>query len=283
MRLFLRRILLFAFPLLLVWGLLWWMPYDQEAGFRYLREHCHNGAWLQHRLFQDDRPMDVVCLGSSRMMCALSDSLLSDLLSDKGKRTEVINLGYCRYGRSLHRSLGELAMDRFDPKVFLVEVRQTEDGYSHPDFPYLARSSALWANDPFRNRRYLEQIEQGAESRFLALRNQLLDLKPSETFSKAESRPHWFNLDGPLLHIREDHKGPDRELTPIASTPPLSYPHHQLQAFATKVLNQGGKVIFLFLPDYQSPAGQEPIDLSFYQSLGEVLLPPDSITQPEAH
>ncbi|GAB4412502.1 MAG: hypothetical protein OHK0039_18590 [Bacteroidia bacterium] len=280
MRSFLRTCLLFGLPLFVAWLLLFALPVDPLfAGRQYLQRHCRNGNWLIDRLYRSEVPIDVALLGSSQMMCGVSDADLEQRLHAADlSALHVANLGFCRYGRTLHATLTDVLLARGQTRYLIVEVRDREDRFSHPDFPYLAPGGDVLLPYPVVHQRYVEQVVAATGYRFQALRHRLLGL-PLPPDSQVHG-PHSFALSGVALDILPQ----DRDLPKRALVPPRSgwqldaaFPLHYLRRLATRARAQQVEVIFLYLPDYQRPREQVPIEIETYQSLGRVWLPPEGL------
>jgi len=257
-------------------------------GRQYLQRHCRNGAWLTQRL-ADTSAIEIAFLGSSHTMCAVSDALLETLLDEAGGGPQVANLGLCRLGRTMTWALTRRLMARSQPPRWLiVEVRVTEDRFSHPDYPYLASGADLLGAYPFWHQRYLEQLGQGLLARFQDARYALLGLPLPE--APPYVGRHGFVLGGERLYISPEQV-PNR---PLLRRPAegweawtyaesLRFPMHYLERAVQAAQAQGTRVAFLYLPAMGRPAAQRPLELARYQAWGPVWEPPADILDPVEH
>ena len=256
----------------------------------YLQRHCRNGLWLHQRL-ADTSAIDIALLGSSRTMCAVSDQLLEASLSGPdGAGPQVANLGLCRYGRTLTWTLGRRLLARPQaPAWLIIEVRVTEDRFSHPDFPYLASGGELLGAYPFWHQRYFEQLGQGLMARFQDWRQATLGLTPDSLPPYAGR--HGFVLSGNVLHLLPPGGQPPLPLRERPETGLAGWRYQEGQRLAMHYLHrtvaaaqaQGTRVGFLYLPGWRNPAAQRPLELATYEAWGPVWMPPPSVLDPEAH
>ena len=143
-----KRLLLFVFTILVF---LFILPVDRRMQFAGLDQDCANHAiWIYDRIHHNPKPMDLVFLGSSRSINGIDDEFVEHKLADKN--INVANLAYCRLGRNLSYLMLKELLKKKQPRYLVLEVREDEDRYSHPVFPYLASSKEILQATPFFNR-----------------------------------------------------------------------------------------------------------------------------------
>ena len=147
MRKLILHINLFLLPLFL---LLLVIPVDKRQKFVGLEADCYNhGIWVHDRIFHSQTPIDIAFLGSSHTICGVDDGFLSE----KIEGLEVANLGYCRLGRNLNYVLLKELVSQNEVQQIIIEVREKEDRFSHPIFPYMARSEDVMLPKLFFNQK----------------------------------------------------------------------------------------------------------------------------------
>jgi hypothetical protein len=126
------KIVFFLIPVALV---VFFLPVNRRDASAALHEDCFNHAiWLHDRLFINPKPADVVFFGSSRTVNGVNDSLLNRRITN----IHFLNAGYCRFGTNLYPLLLQDVIKTKNIKKLILEVREGEDYFSHPIFPYLA-------------------------------------------------------------------------------------------------------------------------------------------------
>ena len=149
-----QNIMLFALPLLIM---IIWLPVDRKLKYAGLKDACYNhGLWLYNRIFEDNKPTDIVFLGSSHTINGIDDQYIEEQL--KPYHLTAANLGYCRLGRNLHYVLLKELLEVKHPDYVILEIREDENRYSHAVFPYLASTSEVLMAEPFFNRDFFKDI-----------------------------------------------------------------------------------------------------------------------------
>lgn len=287
MKAFIRSLCLFLLPLLLLGVAMLWVSVPAAFNFARIEQDCRNGNWLYHRMYDNPAPIDAAFIGSSRTMCAVNDGLLSGLLSTQMPEPfEVANMGFCRLGRSLHYALGSTLLTQKRPRLLIVEVRENEERFSHPDFPYLASGSELLFPHLWLNAKYPEQVSQGTQHRIRYWRNHLLGIPPDPDTTQADRRYSFLPTDPKLATLADAGKIPaTRPVRIQPPAPPASwgyalnqqYPRSYLNSIARLAAEQSVTICFLYLPGFNSASDQLPLELDVYRSIGPVWIPPERI------
>jgi len=152
--LFLNSLILFL-PFILA---LIFLPVNKRFFYQGLKDDCSNHAtWIYDRLYNNSKPMDIVFMGSSKTINGINDQLIGDTLNNG---MGVINMGYCRLGNNLYYSFLKELIEVRKIKVLVMEVREDENRYSHPVFPYLASFSDVVCAPVLFNKNYLSDYYQ---------------------------------------------------------------------------------------------------------------------------
>ena len=95
---FVRNVLLFLLPLLLLGVWIAVRPLDKHFAFRYIKGDClGHGRWIHDRIVENPLPIDVAFVGTSRTVRAVDDTQIERRLRDAyDLPLHVANFGYCR-------------------------------------------------------------------------------------------------------------------------------------------------------------------------------------------
>ncbi|MEZ5016866.1 MAG: hypothetical protein R2800_07425 [Flavipsychrobacter sp.] len=273
------NILLFALPLLL--GLVGLFIANGNERFRYHfpKYNCsgHSG-WIYDRLNLIDRKVDIAFLGTSRTMDAINDHVLEQRIKDSGVDMNVLNMGYCRFGRNMHHLLAKRMLERWDLKHVILEINLKENWDGHEDFAYLASNEELFQPVMIFNDNYIEDIYKASKARFDDVRSQLfrVDMLPPV-------HDDWlFGHFTDTTHVASEVL--DRlaeEGKHIQKTEGFSrwfryqYSFRYIDKTIKMLEEKGCQVHFLYLPQYG--LSRVPEEYDFFKKRGTVLIPPDSI------
>lgn len=137
MKKLLQKSLLFVAPIILLLALL---PVNRRFKYQGLKDDCFNhGLWIHDRIFVNKDPIDLAFIGSSHTINGIDDQLINEKLAN----AKVTNLGYCRLGRNLSYILLKETLETKKPKHLILEVREGEDRFSHPVFPFIATTDEV--------------------------------------------------------------------------------------------------------------------------------------------
>jgi hypothetical protein len=260
--------ILFLVPLVLLLALL---PVNERLKFVGLKDDCMNkGVWMYDRIVTNDKPIDIAFVGSSKTINGIDDRLLSESLADQ----EVVNLGYCRFGRNLQLVVVRNLVENKAVKLLILEVRETEKTSGHPIFPYVASSTDVLLPYPFFNKHIAEDVWNHFSYK--------LELTQDAMFSPTKEIPTTKELYG---YVAARDTASASELN--SGSKHLKQPAFQQKLqdnFALKHVEKisalckenGVTLKLLFLPSFHK-ANQENLNASNYSSYGSLLFPPDSI------
>lgn len=197
----------------------------------------------------------------------------------------VANLGYCRLGRNLSYSLLKATLETKQPKHLVLEVREDEDRYSHPIYPHISSSRDVVFPNLIFNRDYFVDLSNHFLYR-LQLQQDLIygNIVPTEVNNASFG---YVYLDGNAspesLETRKN-----RPVKPSVALPTherdfhMQFPRRYLAKIKQLCSENNIQLHFLYMPSYASRV-HTPKELATYETLGNVLLPPDSIFANTAH
>ncbi|HEX2900908.1 MAG TPA: hypothetical protein VHS96_14400, partial [Bacteroidia bacterium] len=289
MRKFLRNILLFGLPFGVLLGWLLASSPGRAYSYNMIQKDCRTGGWMFRRLHESPAPVDVAFVGTSKTMCDINDSLLQHRLrTEHGREMQVANFGVCRLGENLHWLLARDLFAQKHPRYLVVEVSTEMATNSHFHFPYLAASkdvlgAPLWANSD-----YLSDLTQLCWNRLVYQREHLLGIDRKFEDYLNDSL-HSFMVvandivadSAEMARVKTRRQknlsqalpsGPARWVYDAAVRPAK----HYFRSMADLCRQNGAGIIFLYLPEYGTPT-RSPQELAFFQEMGPVWIPPDSI------
>lgn len=270
-----KNIALFLLPLII--GIII-LPVDKRMKYGGLKDDCFNhGLWIHDRIFENNSPVDVAILGSSHTVNGVNDELLDSSLLGK----KVVNLGYCRLGRNLSYVLLSELLEEKKPALIVLEVRENEDRYSHPIFPYLASDKkvmfpvALFNRDFFSDywTHFSYKVELTQEYVFGKMQLEQISMEDYGFASHDDTASSRF-----LDSVQQARSKPKQKLKQWQEDFYMAFPFAYLDKISDLCKKHNIQLIFLYLPSYGSPL-QEPKQSSYYRKKGTLLLPPKDILE----
>lgn len=279
MKKLLRHIALYLLPVFIFLVLL---PVDKQLKYKGLKDDCFNhGAWIYNRIYENDKSIDIAFLGSSHTINAIDDKLIEDSL----KPLTVANFGYCRLGRNLSYILLKEIHSKKKIKHMIVEIREEENRYSHPIFPYLANSRDVILANPFFNKDYLKDIWTHLMYK-IELAQEKIYQSNKYTLQKYNHFGHnTFNdtVSFELLEkIKKKRSKPKKQLSDFEYNFHATFARIYLQRIINYCNENKIKITFLYLPGFGREQ-MKPCELSTYQEYGDVLFPPAEILRNPNH
>ena len=268
---------------ILFWALvllMFLLPYDKQYGYSQMLESCGKSEWLYNRIFINETPIDIALIGSSRTLCGLRDSLLEKRLTEKHHlKTNVANLAFCRYGRPLHFVILKDLFENQHPVVLVLEVRETESRFSHPDFAFIAASKDLLP--PVLHESYFKQVLRGARARTDFYLKRMVGLLPLPDTSGITNNYFYFESSGKadtLLLNKTKQTNKIKGKKNIGFDWQYSFSKKYLKNIFMLATKNNVKIYFLYLPSYASQFDL-PHEHDFYSQYGELLIPPNRILE----
>jgi len=269
------NILFFLIPLVL---LIYFIPVERRQRFIQLNEDCSwHGIWLFDRIHHNEKPVDVAFFGSSHTINGIMDDTIENQL--KSSSINVVNFGYCRYGVNIYPVLLKEILKAKKLRVLYLEVREDENRYSHPVFPYIADIKDIFLATPFFNR----DLGRDYFDSFL-YRLKLIKVQYFRPDSLVTYRTGDFGFMGSkdtasksfLENVKLEHMQPKQNLNHLERMFYMTYPRFYL-GYLSQLCNENHiRLRFLYIPEYGSTA-KEPLEMMNYQKYGDVLLPPHEI------
>lgn len=273
------NITLFLLPIALVITIVFIVPANERFNYYFPKYNCMGkSGWIYDRLHNDEHPADIVFLGSSRTIDGIGDKYIEDSLQQLGGEMNVLNLGYCRFGRNMHYILAKRAIEKWKPKCIVIEVTAKENWDGHPDFGYMATNQELFAPVMIFNDNYLQDIGNALTARFDNLRSNWFgvnDLPPVNT----EVYGHKLDTTHVSPNVLIEQK--EKRMTQMIRTKGLArwfyyqYPLSYLDKTVALLQENNCEVVFLYLPAYGS--WEHPQEYEWYKKRGTLLIPPKSI------
>lgn len=279
---FAKHITLFLLPFIIAAIALFIIPVEKDFSYHFVQGECNDKAsWIYHRIFENNKDIDVVFSGASQTGCAIMDEYIDvKFAQHSNEKLNVVNLGYCRRGRDVQFVMLQDLFRNKKPKILIVEVAEDEPKKSHPVFPYLAETSDLFGSAILFNQRFFISIWKGLVVRFEYLKYKIFDGKnikyDHSNFSYLSSQqiaaPETITKNAQIWQRRLANPNPLflRKLE-------LNYSKHYVQKIAELAEQNNCKLLFLYLPESGSKL-TKPLLFDFYKSMAPVLLLPDSIT-----
>lgn len=289
MRQLFRHIALFALPFL---GILIWVlaaPYTKEYAYTAIQKDCRSGKWMYQRLFENEKPIDVAFMGTSKTMCGVNDFLLQERLEkEKGIQLEIANLGVCRTGENLHYLIVRDLIEQKRPQILFYEISAHIATNSHFHFPNVAETRDVLTATAWYNDDYFSDILKLTWARVRYQREQLLGIQRSYEEILDNPNHSFMVVENDIVAPTEDMekakaKRTERKTTTLPTGIPglifrasTNFPNQYLRRVAELCQANGTQLLFLYLPAYGVP-GKEPRNRDFYLELAPILYPPDSI------
>lgn len=239
---------------------------------------------MYHRVFEDDRSIDVVFSGASQTTCAIMDEVISEKLTEtEGKQVNAVNFGYCRRGRDIQYAMLKDLFKRKHPKILVMEVYEDEPKKGHPVFPYLAESRNLFESMTLFSQRYFAPIWQGIVVRFEFFKNRLFN----EVYKTGDGNDRDYGYWPSNHEITADEVAHNEESwkkrlkkseAGIIRNAELHYSKYYLEKMIQMAEKENCKVVFIYFPEIGSNL-KSPLLMNYYEQFSEVIVLPDEIVR----
>ena len=167
------------------------------------------------------------------------------------------------------------------PKYLFLEVRENEDYYSHPIFPYVASDKDVLFPWPFFDRDILSDIWTHFSYKIELIQDRLFTKALSTPFRKNDfgfaSSPDTASGKS-LNEIKKKQNRPGKKLTPFERNFHMSFARGYLKRIDKLCTKNSIKIIFLYLSSYGTSLSK-PKEYKTYLKYGEVWIPPLQIMQ----
>ena len=275
MKKLIRNIIFFLTPVLLIIIIL---PVNKRLVYKGLKGDCFNhGIWIYDRIFNNEKPIDIAFIGSSHTINGINDKLISENI-DYGK---AVNLGYCRLGRNLSYVLLKDLISQKKIKILILEVREDEDRYSHPIFPYVATSRDVLLPNPFFNRDILSDIWTHLTYKTEILQDYIYNQQKdtplrNNDYGFASSKDTASSKFLDEIKLKRSIK--KMTLTKFKRNFYMSFARKYLSKINELCKKNNIQIIFLYLPSYGYSI-EKPKEFETYNKYGKVLIVPKFILE----
>ena len=275
-----RNIVLFLFPVVLLILLL---PVNPRLRYAGLAHDCYNhGIWIYDRIFHNRKRVDVAFFGSSHTINDVDDRLIERHLV---KKMTVANFGYCRLGRNLSYVLLKELLKKKRPQFVFLEVREDEDYFSHPVFPYVASDWDVLFPHLLFDARYFSDVWVHFSYKAELLQDALFsreDKIPVRTGDFGHSAFPDTASRAVLAKAYAEQNRPKGKPSKTERDFHLAFARGYLKDIARLCEQEKIKLIFLYLPSYGSGL-KRPKEFATYAKYGEVWLPPPVFFEKETN
>lgn len=275
MKRFVLHIVVFIIPLLL---LIIIFPVNKRLLYRNLSDDCFDhGIVLYDRIYNNPKDINIAFLGSSQTVNGIDDQLIESKLNSE--KLKVANFGYCRYGVNLYYLfINELIRNK-NLKAIVIEVREDENKYSHPVFPYIANNSDVLCASVLYNRDYFSDCYHHFYYKLEVLHKQIFHELKNKEIRKDDfgfaPKTDTAKLSE-LIEIKKQRAIPGTELSLTQRNFFMKYPRSYLEKIHRQCLRNNIRIIFLYIPPYGTKV-KFPKENHIYQKYGTVLIPPCSL------
>ena len=278
MKQFVKYILRFLLPVLAVIAVLMVVPVNKRLRYKNINNDCYNhGIWIYDRIFENPAPVDIAFIGSSHTLNAINENRMQDSLNEL--HLNVTAFGYCRLGVNLYYVLVKDLLKNKSPKAIVLEVRETEDRFSHPVFPYLADERDAFAPYLLYNRDVIADLYDAVVFK-MQLWQEIcfgsnVNSEVNLSMHTYEGFPDTANAQM-LEAAQKKRMAKDYSMSETEKNFSMKFPRHYLQAISALAAEKNIPLYFIYLPEFGSPL-KEPTEMETYNSLGKVWLPPSEI------
>ena len=269
-----KNITLILFPILIVLTLI---PIDRRLKYQELKNDCfQHGIWIYDRLYNNDKPIEIAFLGSSRTINGINDKLIEEKIGNP--QMNLVNFGYCRPGRNLHYIIAQDILKTKTLKKLIVEVRDDEDRYSHPIFPYIAENNDILLASPFFNRDIFIDLYHYYGYKLQLLQETLFKKNEPIEIQKMDfgygSSPDTADARF-LLKFKESERFP-QPANKLERDFYMKFPRSYLRKIHQLCVDHNVELTFIYLPSFGSNL-TKPLEIETYRKYGKVLFPPAEI------
>jgi len=269
-----NKIILFLLPIVAIVLILFFIPINKRFAYHFIKGNCYDhGAWMYDRIYENEMPVDIAFIGSSRTLHAINEPLVEEKLN---KATNggfhVLNLGYCKQGRNFQYAVLKDLLSKKHPKLVVIEVSEDEQRSSHPSYPFIADTKDLLVA-PFLNQYYIGDLFKSLTMRWEYIKNKLvfhddkypIDLSAFGYGSSTRVASEQEAIDNDRYWQRRLCRGYDGTWNKFLD----SYPLYFLQKSIDLLNNKGIEYCFLYIPSMKKDVTQSVFH-SYFEKKGKV-------------
>lgn len=266
------KILLFLLPLFV--GIIL-IPVDKRLIYKNLDNDCFNhGIWIYDRIFNNEKEINIVFLGSSHTINGINDQLISEELNEN-----AVNMGYCRLGRNLHYILLKEIFSVKKTRKVVLEVRESEDWSSHPVFPHIASDKDVFFTPLLFNLDYISDLWVHLTYKLEILQKEIYLGSNTDNFKMQEygfaTKSDTASVEF-LDQIKMKRQKPKHQYSEIELDFHNSFPRAYLRKIFELCTEMDAELYFLYMPSY-GKIYSNPTEIGTYQQYGKLLMPPADI------
>lgn len=276
MKQFVKKIIIFCIPFLLMATILFIIPFNKQFGYLYIKGSCFNrGAFIYDRVFENNNPVDVAFIGTSHTLNAINDSLLETTFPN----TNFSNIAYCWQGINMEYVLLKDVITQKHPDKIVFEVREREEQISHKMFPYIADNNDIW-QQPFLSNpscfgnvltALATRVEMQTKQKHVILNNNVTNKKFG-----FEARGEFASISDLEKSKQVQFNNYNNSTGKLMNDTLSGYTLFYFEKMMQLCTQYNVQIYFIYLPNYGGVLA-ESINISSYKKYGTVLLPPDSI------
>ncbi|MEZ5012861.1 MAG: hypothetical protein R2794_01085 [Chitinophagales bacterium] len=280
MKAFIQHTFLFLLPLFIGAVILCVVPIDRKDAYLYVENTCFNrGSYVYDRIFRNETPIDIACLGTSHTMNAVMDSAIEADLHTAGVDVHFCNLAYCWEGLDAQYVFLQDLIQNKQPDIVLLEVREHEHNLSHEIFPYIANAHDLVVQPYLTKWECIPNLYTGMLTRWSIIRNDNNVRHRDISFSAEHGFvPNPGQADSMMLDDQD--KLLYKNYTPLTGRLVNYQMHAYSLYYYEKIVALCAEhhidLIFVYVPAY-GHLPVEPLDAERYRRDGDLWLMPDSI------
>ncbi len=268
--------------------LLFNLDYDREFAWNFLKGDCSDYAnWIYNRIYNNPKPVDVAFIGSSVTKSSINDFLLEKTFRKHSQLDwHFANLSFCQYGRNMNFVILKDLLTKKDVKFLVLEVRQDENRFGHPMFPYLADNETVLASHLLFNHDCFRDLYLASVSRVEYWKQRIFYKKPDYEKNERDYGHAYWNqvVDSTKLEVigLGEVKLHQKKEIPIFRSMNMQYPKYYIEKINRLCKTHDVELLFLYTPFYGG-IGFPPKELAFFQRFGEVFIPPASFFEKKSN
>jgi hypothetical protein len=257
---------------------IWFFPVSPKLKYEFTKGECNQRSLhFYERVYAISSPIDIAFIGSSHTTNGINDTLIKQQLNQNDVHLNIENLGFCRFGRNLDFVFIKELLTQKKPKSIILEVREDEDRYSHPVFPYLASPSDVANTSVLFNRDIAKDMYRSWIAKLEIEKEWLFKGEPKS------NNPDLFGFSTSKDTAEPTFLKEIAQKRSLKTIPSKGIPHYFYSKYPISYLYKIAEICkkhkveltLLYLPSF---GGQKrPADEVTYSKLGNLLIPPSEI------
>lgn len=220
-------------------------------------------ASCNYNVLSDSINIDVAFIGSSRTICTIDQTTLSQKWD-----MHVVNLGHCRYGRNLQFEYAKMLFNKHNPVHLFIEINQDEDWYGHFDFGNVASTQELLQSFSTSNPKFFRDLKRNFIMKFDLFQRGLLHNPIEEDDCTVGYKPYFDTVPG--FRPFKD--------SPINTKNQRWHSEFYLERIIELCKANDCAFTFYYLPAF-GLLDEAPHYESYYTTKADIIYPPDTLDQ----